>query len=167
MCRVFIEGEAWPIVLLRPFNGYGPAQTADRVIPEVIVRTLRGEELAMTQGRQTREFNYVEDLVDGIVRAAAVPGVDGELFNLGCGEDVAIRDVTTLVLDLLGNPVTARFGALPERPDGDLDHALGRQPRQRASRLETPAHARRWPPEDHRVVPEGGCTHPSSPFIVR
>jgi nucleoside-diphosphate-sugar epimerase len=86
------------------------------VIPEVIVRALRGEELRMTQGRQTREFNYVEDIVDGIVRAATVPGIEGELLNLGCGQDVSIREVTTLILDLLGNPVAAQFGALPDRP---------------------------------------------------
>ena len=115
-CRLFHEGKGWPIVMLRPFNAYGPAQTADRVIPEVIVRALRGEELRMTQGRQTREFNYVEDLVDGIVRAATVPGVEGELLNLGCGQDVSVREVTTLILDLLGNPVAAQFGALPDRP---------------------------------------------------
>jgi UDP-glucose 4-epimerase len=115
-CRVFHEGRGWPIVMLRPFNAYGPGQTADRVIPEVIVRALRGEELRMTQGRQTREFNYVEDIVDGIVRAATVPGIEGELLNLGCGQDVSIREVTTLILDLLGNPVAAQFGALPDRP---------------------------------------------------
>jgi len=115
-CRVFREGRGWPIVMLRPFNAYGPAQTADRVIPEIIVRALRGEELRMTQGRQTREFNFVEDLVDGLVRAAAVPGIEGELINLGCGEDVSIRDTATLILDLLGNPVKAEFGALPDRP---------------------------------------------------
>ncbi len=115
-CRVFFQGRGWPIVMLRPFNAFGPWQTADRIIPEVIVRALRGEELKMTQGRQTREFNYVEDLVDGVVRAASAPGIEGELFNLGCGEDVSIRDITTLILDLLGNPIEAQFGALAERP---------------------------------------------------
>lgn len=115
-CRVFHQGRGAPVVLVRPFNAYGPWQTADRVIPEIIVRALRGEEIRMTQGRQTREFNYVEDLVDGLVRAATAPGVEGQLFNLGCGEDVAIRDIATMVLDLMGNPVEARFGALPERP---------------------------------------------------
>jgi nucleoside-diphosphate-sugar epimerase len=115
-CRVFHQGRGAPVVLLRPFNAYGPAQTADRVIPEIIVRALRGEDLAMTAGRQTREFNYVEDLVDGIVRAAATPGIEGQLFNLGCGEDVAIRDLAATILDLLGNPVRAHFGALPDRP---------------------------------------------------
>jgi nucleoside-diphosphate-sugar epimerase len=116
LCRVFVDGRGWPIVMLRPFNAFGPAQTADRIIPEVIVRALRGQDVLMTQGRQTREFNFVEDLVDGMVRAAAVPGIEGRLFNLGCGEDVSIRDITTLVLDLMGNPVTARFGALADRP---------------------------------------------------
>ena len=77
---------------------------------------LRRQQLLMTEGRQTREFNYVEDLVDGIVRAATVSGIEGQLFNLGCGQDVSIREVATLVLELLGNPVQARFGALPDRP---------------------------------------------------
>ncbi|MHB8682285.1 MAG: NAD-dependent epimerase/dehydratase family protein [Acidimicrobiales bacterium] len=116
MCRVFHEGHGWPIVMLRPFNAYGPAQTADRVIPEIIVRALRGQDLLMTQGRQTREFNYVEDVAEGIIRAGVADGVDGELFNLGCGEDIAIRDLATLILDLMGNPVKAQFGALPDRP---------------------------------------------------
>ncbi len=166
LCRVFIEGRGWPIVLLRPFNGYGPAQTADRVIPEVIVRALRGEEVQMTQGRQTREFNYVEDLVDGIVRAAAVPDVEGQLFNLGCGEDVAVRDVATLVLDLLGNPVRARFGALPERP---TEIRTMRSDSTRARELLG------WKPQ--RSLAEGlsetidwyrrELARPSSPFIVR
>lgn len=115
-CRLFHQGREWPIVMLRPFNAYGPRQSIDRVIPEIIVRALRGEPLRMTQGRQTREFNFVEDLVDGMIRAASTPGIEGELFNLGCGEDVSIRDVTATVLDLLGNPVKAEFGALAERP---------------------------------------------------
>ena len=116
MCRLFQQGHGWPIVLVRPFNAFGPAQTPDRIIPEVIARALRGEDLRMTQGRQTREFNFVEDIVDGLVRAAATPGIEGELFNIGCGEDISIRDVTSLVLDLMGAPVTAHFGALADRP---------------------------------------------------
>jgi UDP-glucose 4-epimerase len=115
-CKLFHHGKASPIVMVRPFNAYGPAQSADRVIPEIILRALRGEELRMTQGRQTREFNYVEDTVDGLVRAATTPGVEGQVLNIGCGEDVSIRDVASTILALLGNPIRARFGSLPERP---------------------------------------------------
>jgi nucleoside-diphosphate-sugar epimerase len=116
ICNVFHAGRGWPIVMLRPFNAYGPAQTIDRVIPEIIVRALRGQRIPMTSGRQTREFNYVEDLVDALVRAGATPDIDGQLFNVGCGEDVSIREVATLVLKLLGNPVEADFGVIPDRP---------------------------------------------------
>jgi UDP-glucose 4-epimerase len=116
LCRVFHDGHGWPIVMVRPFNAYGPRQTVDRIIPEVIIRSLRGQPLKMTQGRQTREFNFVEDIADGMVRAMLVPGVEGELFNICCGEDVSIRTVTETILNLLDNPVEAEFGALPDRP---------------------------------------------------
>ncbi|MEY2430582.1 MAG: hypothetical protein QOC92_307 [Acidimicrobiaceae bacterium] len=115
-CRMFHEGRGWPIVMVRPFNAYGPAQTPDRVIPEIIGRALRGDELKMTMGRQTREFNYVADLVEGIVSAGTVEGIDGQLFNLGCGEEISMRDLATEILDLLDNPIEPKFGALPERP---------------------------------------------------
>ena len=52
----------------------------------------------MTQGTQTREFNYVEDLADGFVALATAPGIDGELFNLGCGREVSMRDLATTIL---------------------------------------------------------------------
>src|SRR5205807_9449739 len=64
-CTMFHQGYGWPVVMLRPFNAYGPGQSPDRVIPEIIARALRGHELKMTTGRQTREFNYVEDLSEG------------------------------------------------------------------------------------------------------
>ena len=115
-CRMFHQGRGWPVVMIRPFNAYGPAQTPDRVIPEIIGRALRGDELKMTQGLQTREFNYVEDLADGIIRAGTVAGIEGELFNLGCGEEISMRDLATMILELLGNPIEPKFGALPERP---------------------------------------------------
>lgn len=115
-CRMFHRSYGWPIVVLRPFNAYGPAQSADRIIPEIIARGVRGDDLAMTEGRQTREFNYVEDLAEGFLHAATAPDVEGDLFNLGCGEEISMRDLATLVLDVMGDPIVPEFGALPERP---------------------------------------------------
>ena len=115
-CRLFAEAHGWPIVRVRPFNAYGPAQSPDRVIPEIITRAMRGEPLRMTQGRQTREFNYVADLADGFIQVASTPGIDGELVNLGCGVDVSMRDLATKILELMGDPIKAEFGAIPDRP---------------------------------------------------
>ena len=115
-CRMFHRSYGWPIVMLRPFNAYGPRQSPDRIVPEIIVRALRGQPIDMTTGRQTRELNYVEDLVDGLMLAATAPDVEGELFNLGCGEEVSMRDLATTILGLMDHPVEPRFGALPDRP---------------------------------------------------
>jgi UDP-glucose 4-epimerase len=116
-CRMYQQGLGWPIVMVRPFNAYGGAQSPDRIIPETIVKALRGQDIELTQGRQTREFNYVEDLAEGFVLLGKTDGIEGELFNLGCGEEVAIRDMATTILDVLGHPVEAKFGALPDRPN--------------------------------------------------
>jgi len=115
-CRLFQRSHGWPIVMVRPFNAYGPAQTPDRVIPEIITRALRGQDIPMTQGRQTREFNYVEDIAEGFLAAGTTPGVEGELFNIGCGEEISMQDLARRLLSVMGDPVQALFGALPERP---------------------------------------------------
>jgi len=115
-CRMLHRGRSWPIVVVRPFNAYGPAQSPDRIIPEIIVKALRRERLAMTEGRQTREFNYVDDLTDGFVRAATVAGIEGEVFNIGGGEEISMRDLAVTILELMGDPITPEFGALANRP---------------------------------------------------
>jgi UDP-glucose 4-epimerase len=116
ICRLYGDARGWPIVRLRPFNAYGPMQSPDRVVPEIITRALQRQPLHMTKGLQTREFNYVEDLADGFVRAALAPAVDGELFNLGNGHEVSMRELATTILGQLDNPVEPKFGALEERP---------------------------------------------------
>ncbi|MHB2023034.1 MAG: NAD-dependent epimerase/dehydratase family protein [Mycobacteriales bacterium] len=115
-CRMFQSGRGWPIVVVRPFNAYGPAQTPDRVIPEIIIRALRREPLRMTQGRQTREFNYVGDLAQGLISAATTDAAEGQVINLGGGDEISMREVANRILGLLGNPVEPSFGALPDRP---------------------------------------------------
>jgi UDP-glucose 4-epimerase len=115
-CRMLHKGMGWPIVVVRPFNAYGPAQSPDRVIPEVIVKALRGERLQMTQGSQTREFNYVDDLVEGFLRAGTVPGIENEVINIGGGEEISMKDLAIKILGLMGDPIEAEIGSLPERP---------------------------------------------------
>ena len=116
-CRMFHDAYGWPVVMLRPFNAYGPRQSPDRIIPEVIVSALSGIDVALTEGRQTREFNFVRDLVYGFI-AAALAGrpAHGEVINLGCGEEHSIREIAERIVAATGNRITPRFGALPQRP---------------------------------------------------
>jgi UDP-glucose 4-epimerase len=116
LARLMYESLGLPIVLVRPFNAFGPGQTPDRIIPETIVRALQGQPIKMTSGRQTREFNYVEDIADGLVKSATTPDIEGELFNIGGGQEVAIKDIARITLATMGNPVPLELDALPHRP---------------------------------------------------
>ncbi len=115
-CRMFQAAYDWPITYLRPFNAYGPWQTPDRILPELILGALRGQPFQMTEGHQTREFNFVDDLARAFVLAATAPGIDGELINVGCGEEISMRDVVARTLSLMGDPVPVEYGAVQYRP---------------------------------------------------
>lgn len=116
-CRMYHQAYGWPIVCLRPFNSFGPGQSVDRVIPELIVAGLQGRSLPMTEGRQTREFTFVTDIAEALVRALTVPDLDGEVLNLCRGEEVSMRALALLVAEVTGSGVEPAFGALPHRPN--------------------------------------------------
>lgn len=115
-CRMFQQAYEWPIVCLRPFNAYGPWQSVDRVVPELVVAGLRRRGLPMTEGRQTREFTYVADVADAFLLALGTPGIDGEVLNVCRGEEVSMRTLALTVFELLDSPIAPQFGALPHRP---------------------------------------------------
>jgi len=105
-----------PIVCVRPFNTFGPYQSEKAVIPELIIRCLRGLPVETTEGLQTREFNYVDNQIDGLLAAtAADPPPDG-IINIGSNHEIAIRDLVRRIHELCGTDAELRIGALPTRP---------------------------------------------------
>jgi nucleoside-diphosphate-sugar epimerase len=110
------SGSKTGIVVLRPFNTFGPYQSAKAVIPELILNCLQGRPVRTTKGEQTREFNYVENIVDGLIRAAEHPGPIEGPVNLAAGEEVAIRDLVRTIAELTETRSTVEIGALPYRP---------------------------------------------------
>ena len=104
------------VIILRPFNTFGPYQSAKAVIPELIVNCLRGGVIKTTGGEQTREFNYVTNIVDGLVMAAEYEGrIEGPV-NFAAGEEVSIRDLVKTIAELTGTSAELQIGALPYRP---------------------------------------------------
>jgi UDP-glucose 4-epimerase len=116
LCELYSRAAGAPIVRVRPFNAYGPWQSVDRVVPEIICRALRNLPVLLTGGTQTREFNFVEDLVDGLLRASITPNMEGRLVNLGCGEEWTIGGVAEEIVRLTGSSAPLRFGTVEERP---------------------------------------------------
>lgn len=92
-----------PVVTIRPFNTYGPRQSARAVIPTTIVQALTQSEVRLGSLEPTRDLNYVADTCDGFVRAAlAGPEVIGETINLGQGWEISIGQLAQRIIALVG-----------------------------------------------------------------
>ena len=82
-----------PIVVLKPFNTFGPFQSPRAVIGEMIIKCLKGQMILATEGMQTREFNYVDNVVDGLMSAGQSDEGVGEVINIASGEEISIKDL--------------------------------------------------------------------------
>jgi UDP-glucose 4-epimerase len=114
-CQMLHKTANAPVVTLRPFLTYGPYQNLQRLIPQAIVAALDNRNLPMTPGLQTREFNYVSDIVEGYISAAITPQAIGEVINIGCGEPHTLREVVGLIYELTKSSGMPRFGELDYR----------------------------------------------------
>jgi nucleoside-diphosphate-sugar epimerase len=110
-----------PIVTLRPFLIYGPSQDTNMFIPSLIHHCLEGKDFPMTKGDQTREFNYVDDIVDAYLLAAFCPKAVGEIINIGNGIEYKIKDVAEIIVKMMGSPIKLLIGNLSKRP-GEASH---------------------------------------------
>ncbi len=90
-----------PAVTVRPFNTYGPRQSARAVIPAIITQALTQDVIHLGNLDARRDFTYVADTVDGFLAAAQTPGVEGETFNLGFGSEIRVGDLAAEILSLL------------------------------------------------------------------
>jgi dTDP-glucose 4,6-dehydratase len=115
-----------PVVILRPFNNYGPRQHWEKVVPRFVTSALADEPLTIHgDGHASRDWLYVEDDAEAIVAAieADVDSVAGEVINVATGVDVSVSDIADLVLDALGKPASLK-SYVEERP-GQVDRHIG------------------------------------------
>ncbi|MBI3825220.1 MAG: SDR family oxidoreductase [Candidatus Rokubacteria bacterium] len=111
---------------LRYFNVFGPRQDPASdyaaVIPRFITWGLRGEPLEIHgDGAQSRDFTYIDNVVDANWQAAVADGVAGEVFNVGCGDRVSLLDIVARLEAILGRPLARRHTPLRA---GDVPHTL-------------------------------------------
>jgi dTDP-glucose 4,6-dehydratase len=91
-----------PVVVLRPFNTYGPHQSARAVIPTIVSQALAGDELRLGSLEPRRDLTFVTDTVDGFVRAATSGAAVGRTVQLGTNHDVSVGDIVETVGAVLG-----------------------------------------------------------------
>jgi NAD dependent epimerase/dehydratase len=99
----FYSSFGLPVVIARPFNTYGPRQSARAVIPTVITQLLTGKRtLRLGALTPTRDFNFVKDTCDGFVALARSCQVAGKTVNIGSGVEISIGDTVDLIARILG-----------------------------------------------------------------
>jgi len=115
-----------PIVIVRPFNNYGPYQHPEKVIPRFVTQALSDEPLTIHgEGRASRDWLYVDDDAEAIERAieADLDAVAGEVVNVATGVDISVSEIADLVLEGLDKPVSLKLH-VDERP-GQVDRHIG------------------------------------------
>ena len=112
------------VVVLRPFGPYGPGDRPERLIPFVIQGLLGDGRVAVTAGRQRRDFSYVSDHIAALVAAATAPLAEtGRAYNVGSGQPISVRDLVEKIAGLVGDRAGDRidYGAAPARADDGAD----------------------------------------------
>ena len=115
-----------PIVIVRPFNNYGPRQHPEKVIPRFITHALDDEPVPIHgDGHASRDWLYVDDDAEAIEAIIETPieRVAGEVLNVATGIDVSIAEIADLVLELLAKPSALKVN-VPDRP-GQVDRHIG------------------------------------------
>jgi NAD dependent epimerase/dehydratase len=108
-----------PVVTARPFNTYGPRQTARAVIPTVASQLLSGvESLQLGSLTPTRDFNYVEDTAEGMIRLALCREAEGQAVNIGTGEEWSIEQTVHMLMEATGHSVPIVTEEARVRPAG-------------------------------------------------
>ena len=107
-----------PVVTIRPFNTYGPRQSARAVIPTIITQIANGaREIKLGSITPTRDFSYVKDTVAGFIAALEAEGGLGEVINLGSNFEISINETAQLIGDIMGTAIEIISDDIRLRPE--------------------------------------------------
>src|SRR5918993_3652947 len=125
-CKLFHELYALETVSLRYFNVFGPGQDPyseySAVIPRFITKLLAKEPITVYgDGEQSRDFTYIDNVIEGNLLALCAPNAPGEVCNIGCGQRVTLNQLILILEELLGVRAQVRYA--PAKP-GDVRHSL-------------------------------------------
>jgi nucleoside-diphosphate-sugar epimerase len=107
-----------PVKIVRPFNTYGPRQSARAIIPNIVIQVLSGrEELLLGNLAPTRDLTYVKDTVNGFFEIACSGNLFGEVTNIGMNQEISIKDLVLLIMEIIGKSVEIKVETSRVRPE--------------------------------------------------
>lgn len=118
IARSFHNSFGTPVTIVRPFNTYGPRQSARAIIPTVITQIANGQlKLKLGALHPTRDFNYVKDTVRGFIAAAEANNSIGEVINIGSNYEVSIEETVQLIAKIMGVDIVIETDQVRLRPE--------------------------------------------------
>jgi nucleoside-diphosphate-sugar epimerase len=107
----------FPTVVIRPFNSYGPKYTEPYIIPEIMNQILAGsQELTLGNVNTSRDFTFVSDTANAIIKSATVKEAIGEIINIGSGTEITILDLAKKIAKVSKNKIKIKYDESRERP---------------------------------------------------
>lgn len=107
-----------PVDILRPFNVFGPRQSARAVIPTIITQILSGKkDIFLGNIETTRDFNYVDNTTDAFLKLAATTSVKGEIYNAGTNSEISMRDLVDMIAKVVNRKVKIVQDKVRIRPE--------------------------------------------------
>jgi NAD dependent epimerase/dehydratase len=141
MALSFYHSYSLPVTVARPFNTYGPRQSMRAIIPTIIAQIASGKkEIKIGSLHPTRDFNYIDDTVNGFVALAEADDVFGEVINLGSNYEISIGDTVKMIFELMNTTCSISVDCERIRPK---DSEVVRLYSQNAKAL----HLLKWYPE--------------------
>lgn len=114
----FYSSFSTPVAIIRPFNTYGPRQSARAVIPTIITQIANGKRnIKLGSLHPTRDFNYVRDTVSGFIAVAAADAAVGEVINIGSNYEISIGETVQLIANVMGATVEIETEQTRLRPE--------------------------------------------------
>jgi nucleoside-diphosphate-sugar epimerase len=117
--QMLYRSEGFPATTLRLFLTYGPGQNNHRFLPQIVRGCLEGREFPSSEGRQLRDFCFIQDVVDAVFAALSSSRAKGEILNIASGRPVSIRRVIEMVQCLAGRG-EPQFGKIAYRPGENM-----------------------------------------------
>ena len=114
-----------PAVIVRPFNTFGPFQSARAIVPTIVSQALTGDQLRLGSLHPRRDMTYVSDTVSGFIAAAGAKAAIGRTIQLGSGADVSVGELVSLVADILGRELPIELDESRVRPqDSEVERLI-------------------------------------------
>ena len=106
-----------PVAVIRPFNTYGPRQSARAIIPTIIIQALKKKEIKIGSLSPRRDLNYVSDTVNGFIKIAESEKSIGQVINIGTGKDISIGELTQTILSIMSKDIKVISTEKRKRPE--------------------------------------------------